>query len=571
MTDSSSSEGLVDARNTISYDDEDSPSIANSKERSHTFRQRRLTCTMQHLKEATLGIEDPDASDSGSDNNDENDDEGGICDLNVDSENCTTSSQVKMNETLDSCVADKRKLTPGKEGSFIGEASKKQRKIAKETDKKDNHDDSSHGLVCDSDVHISPCSKIRPQRKHGSTVLHASAPPKPSCPMRKANLLYHYPPRDTDLHGKAIMLTEDSGAASEFAAVGTHDCSEAGCLSPDTAEPEWKKSHQFHHSMKDGSLPFPRHVVGTYSCHGIEPVYTESDSGGYPNGQTLTAIAKINQDRGGVTVYSDYSRTALFGAYDGHGEGGELVSQYALHEIPKRLEQHESFQNGDYDNAFTDVFVSVNKDLDGEKDIEPLYSGCTACVALVKEDKVYFSNAGDSRAVLASRKQHDSNGDGLSEEIEYEAFDLTIDQNPDSPGEQERIVQMGGFVSPPPEEGLSARVWLDAGFSQIGLAMARSLGDHAVKPIGVVAEPVVTEHQLRDQDEFMIIATDGVWEFLSSQEAVDIVSKDLNSAEGSSLACQHLIEAAAAKWHQHEGDYRDDITAIVIKIKELWI
>jgi len=574
MNDNASSVGRADARSTICYDDDsgneqdvdrDSPSSANAKERSHTFRQRRLTCTMQHLKDATLGIEDPDASDSGSDNNDENDDESGICDLNIDSE--TTSSEVKMNETLDICISDKRKLTPGKEGDSIGEASKKQRTIAKETADKDSRDNGNNGSVCDRGVHISPSSKIQPQRKHGSTVLHASAPPKPSCPMRKANLLYHYPPRDTDLHGKAIMLTEDSGAASEFAAVGTRDCTKAGCLPPDPLEPEWKKSHQFHHSMKDGSLPFPRHVVGTYSCHGIEPVYTESDTGDYPNGQTLTAIAKINQDRGGVTVYTDYSRTALFGAYDGHGEGGELVSQYALHEIPKRLEQHEAFKNGDYDNAFSDVFVSVNKDLGDEKDIEPLYSGCTACVALVKENIVYFSNAGDSRAVLASRKQIDAHGDSL----EYEVFDLTIDQNPDSPGEQERILQMGGFVSPPPEEGLSARVWLDAGFSQIGLAMARSLGDHAVKPIGVVAEPVVTKHELRDQDEFMIIATDGVWEFLSSQEAVDIVSKDLNSPEGSSLACQHLIEAAAAKWHQHEGDYRDDITAIVIKIKELWI
>lgn len=44
-----------------------------------------------------------------------------------------------------------------------------------------------------------------------------------------------------------------------------------------------------------------------------------------------------------------------------------------------------------------------------------------------------------------------------------------------------RITKAGGFVSPPPEPGLSARVWLDAEFTQVGLAMARSIGDHAVK------------------------------------------------------------------------------------------
>jgi len=144
-----------------------------------------------------------------------------------------------------------------------------------------------------------------------------------------------------------------------------------------------------------------------------------------------------------------------------------------------------------------------------------------------------------------------------------------VDQNPDSPGEQERIERMGGFVTKQ-EEGLSARVWLDHNYSQIGLAMSRSFGDHAVRLVGVIAEPVVSEHTLREEDEFMIIATDGVWEFLSSQVVVDIVARDLDNGLGSSVACQHLIEAAAAKWHEHEGDYRDDITALVVRVKKLW-
>ena len=67
-------------------------------------------------------------------------------------------------------------------------------------------------------------------------------------------------------------------------------------------------------------------------------------------------------------------------------------------------------------------------------------------------------------------------------------------QNPDSPAEMARIVKAGGFVSPPPEPGLSARVWLDAEFTQVGLAMARSIGDHAVKGVGVIAEPEVLVH-----------------------------------------------------------------------------
>ena len=415
----------------------------------------------------------------------------------------------------------------------------------------------------------SSSSDVSPTMTPRAVILHASAPPRPSCPRRGSNVLYQHPPHVSD---KLSLFSNNNGnhdsshlpsadTVTTAPATGTMAAAAAAAAAAANPEPEWKKTHQFNHTSEDGSLPFSRSIVGTYSCHGIEPVYDSEDL----HDVTLTSIAKINQDRGGVFFpYANCPRTAVFAAYDGHGEGGELVAQYALHEVSKRLEQHEEFKKWNIQQAFKDVFVSVNDDLTWVKGIEPLYSGCTACVALLRDNEIYCSNAGDSRAVLACRK------DGVGGEIEYESFDLTTDQNPDSPGEKERILKAGGFVSPPPEVGLSSRVWLDAGFSQIGLAMGRSLGDHAVKTVGVIAEPVVTRHELREQDEFIIIATDGVWEFLSSQDAVDIVSKDLKNGGGSSLACQNLIEAAAAKWHEQEGDYRDDITALVIKVKELW-
>lgn len=94
--------------------------------------------------------------------------------------------------------------------------------------------------------------------------------------------------------------------------------------------------------------------------------------------------------------------------------------------------------------------------------------------------------------------------------------------------------------------------------------MARSIGDHAVKGVGVIADPVVRTHSLVEEDEFMIIATDGVWEFISSEEAVEIVGKYLMTEEeeegesgsggmGASVACEALIKAASEKWHEFEG------------------
>lgn len=220
------------------------------------------------------------------------------------------------------------------------------------------------------------------------------------------------------------------------------------------------------------------------------------------------------------------------------------------------MEKHEDFADN-VEKAFQETFLDVDESLKKEVLIEPLYAGTTACVALLREEKLVLANAGDSRAVLAKRSDKT-----------WVALDLTKDQNPDLPDEQTRIERMGGYVSPPPEPGLSARVWLDVDCTQIGLAMARSLGDHAVKPIGVIAEPVVTFYDIQPEDEFVIFATDGVWEFISSDEAVEVVASNLH--RGATKACQALIEVAAGKWHDEEGDYRDDITALVVNLRRLW-
>lgn len=126
---------------------------------------------------------------------------------------------------------------------------------------------------------------------------------------------------------------------------------------------KWRQRFSFCSTAPDHVLPFPRHVVGTYSCHGMEPVYdsdydnsdTDDDCcnggdgghGGIPAGvgcaagarRKRSSTAKINQDRGGIAYpYGNSARQALFAVYDGHGEGGELVSQYALGEVQRLLE-----------------------------------------------------------------------------------------------------------------------------------------------------------------------------------------------------------------------------------------
>eukprot|EP01084_Bolivina_argentea_P131288 231762_1 len=103
--------------------------------------------------------------------------------------------------------------------------------------------------------------------------------------------------------------------------------------------------------------------------------------------------------------------------------------------------------------------------------------------------------------------------------------------------------------------------------------MARSLGDQAVKPIGVIANPEVVERDIDlKKDRFVIMASDGVWEFLSSEEVVRVIEEALAAGghEPAFAACERVVSKAAELWHQMEGTYRDDITVIILRLPCLY-
>ena len=315
------------------------------------------------------------------------------------------------------------------------------------------------------------------------------------------------------------------------------------------------------------TLPFPLEYVGTYSCHGVEP--------GMRAGETS---AKINQDRGCVCypfAETEAYNQALFCVYDGHGAIGDKVSHYSMNRIQEELEKHATLES-DPEKALTEIFVQVDADLKKDKTIDAELSGTTAVVILYRQKKgsdevtTWTAWCGDSRATLCSVST-----DGKK----VTAYDLSEDQKPDTPKEQQRILKAGGFVSPPEEEwGGPARVWLDANMTLPGLAMARSIGDHLVSSVGVTAEPEVRKHVFKPgvvgddgvKPEFICMASDGVWEFIESQAACSLVWKFIAQQNDSTVAVTKLIETAAAKWRQEEGDYRDDITAIVCSMDTLF-
>ena len=106
-----------------------------------------------------------------------------------------------------------------------------------------------------------------------------------------------------------------------------------------------------------------------------------------------------------------------------------------------------------------------------------------------------------------------------------------------------------------------SRVWLKDE-SVPGLAMSRSLGDKIGAQVGVICEPEIFETTLTPDDKFLILASDGLWEFLPNDQVVELTVPywEEGNAQG---ACDRLISEAVQRW-EREDDGVDDITVIVV-------
>lgn len=91
------------------------------------------------------------------------------------------------------------------------------------------------------------------------------------------------------------------------------------------------------------------------------------------------------------------------------------------------------------------------------------------------------------------------------------------------------------------------RVWLPTSDTP-GIAVSRSFGDTIATTIGVIAEPVIKRYTLSRRTRFAILATDGVWEFVGSQEAVDLVGKVLDAGATVHDAAHALVIESSRRW-----------------------
>ncbi|KAL6190793.1 hypothetical protein ACLB2K_037187 [Fragaria x ananassa] len=226
--------------------------------------------------------------------------------------------------------------------------------------------------------------------------------------------------------------------------------------------------------------------------------------------------------------------------FDGHG--GPQAATYIKRNAMRLFFEDADFpRTVDFDGAFfkelenshKKAFLLADQALADEHSVDAS-CGTTALTALVLGRQLLVANAGDCRAVLCRK--------GV-------AFDMSQDHKPTYSPERRRVEQLGGYI--------------DDGYLNGYLSVTRTLGNWDFKlPLGssspLIAEPDVQQIMLTEDDEFLILSCDGIWDVMSSQYAVSLVRRELRKHNDPEQCARELVKEALRLYAS------DNLTVIVV-------
>ncbi|CAK7324144.1 unnamed protein product [Dovyalis caffra] len=238
----------------------------------------------------------------------------------------------------------------------------------------------------------------------------------------------------------------------------------------------------------------------------------------------------------------------FFGVYDGHG--GSIVAEACKERLHRVIvEEMMEAKRGEkrvggieWEKVMEDSFRKMDEEVMKDKMV-----GSTAVVAVVGKEELVVANCGDSRAVICRG--------GV-------AVPLSVDHKPDRPDELERVEAAGG------------RVINWNGHRVLGvLSTSRSIGDQHLKPF-VSSKPEVTVNERTENDEFLILASDGLWDVISNEFACQIAKRCLigrmrrKSRGVVSESCRAAEAAAVLTELAMAWGSKDNISVIIVELKK---
>ncbi|OWM81667.1 probable protein phosphatase 2C 73 [Punica granatum] len=307
----------------------------------------------------------------------------------------------------------------------------------------------------------------------------------------------------------------------------------------------------------------------------------------------------VNQDA--LTVWEEFTgeKDVLYcSVFDGHGPSGHEVAHRVRDKLPSKLssaikrsqvkasnidlmdkddseeeeKEEDDGRSGNSTNSrdedstnsslllssweasFIRSFKDMDDDLKNDSTVDCFCSGTTAVSIVRLGDHLMVANLGDSRAVLCTRGQKN----------QLVPVQLTVDLKPNIPSEVERIRKCKGRVFAIEHEPEVFRIWMPDENCP-GLAMARAFGDFCLKDYGLISQPDLSYRKIMPSDEFVVLATDGIWDVLTNNEVIKVVS----SVRTRSLAAKVLVARAVRAWRTKYPGYKiDDCAVICLFFKE---
>ena len=285
-----------------------------------------------------------------------------------------------------------------------------------------------------------------------------------------------------------------------------------------------------------------------------------------------TKIEKTNQDR--LLIFPnilDIPHFSSFAVLDGHGQNGHFIAELSkdflrtyysdstLYYLPRTIDklQLKTLVNCISSNDALNKLIKDNnyiihnaiKQLQTkikQSEFETEFSGTTLCQIFISDNYIISINIGDSRAILIKKDS---------------VVALSEDHKPHIESEKKRIEKAGGEVHKKEQTIGCDRVWVkDQKYP--GIAMSRSLGDLIAKQIGVICEPEIKVF-IRDNNMLgIVIASDGVWEWLSNEEVGNIFREGYKIKDANYIV--NTLYSKSKESFILKKENIDDISAIAV-------